>query len=82
MQSIGWVLFGTAMVLVVLHRDAAKRYLAAYERVHRGRPGAEWLVRRDPDPDVERLRLRRLLVVIPASVFVMAGVALLAYAPR
>jgi hypothetical protein len=74
-QLVGWVVLATALVFVVLHRTAAREYLAAYRAAHRGEtPGIEWLVRRDPDPAVERLRIRRLLVVIPACVLVMTGI--------
>ena len=82
MQLVGYVVFATALVLVVLHRDIAKRHLAAYEDAHGGRPGLEWLVRRDPHPDVERLRLRRLLVAVPASVAILAGILLVTSGPR
>ena len=82
MQALGWVVFGTAMLFVVLHRNAARRYLDAYRATHRGEtPGIEWLSTRDPDPAVERLRVRRLLTVIPASVLVMLGIAFIAFAP-
>src|SRR4051794_3386661 len=61
MQVLGWLVFGTAMLFVVLHRDAAKAYLTALEARdgHRD-PGPAWLVHRDPDPVIERLRRRRL----------------------
>ncbi|HEY3334781.1 MAG TPA: hypothetical protein VGK16_06030 [Candidatus Limnocylindrales bacterium] len=83
MQAIGWVVFGTAMMLVVLHRTAAKVYLNALEARdgHRD-PGASWLLHRDPDPTIERLRRRRLLLLIPAAVLTIAGVVLLGFAPR
>lgn len=82
MQLIGYVVFATALVFVVLHRNAAKAYLAAYRAAHRGAsPGLEWLTRRDPDPVVERLRVRRLLVVIPAIALVMTGIVLVASSP-
>jgi hypothetical protein len=81
-QTLGWVIFGTAMIFVVLHRNAARQYLAAYRAAHRGEtPGIEWLTHRDPDPEVERLRVRRLLAVVPASVLVMAGIVLVAIVP-
>jgi hypothetical protein len=82
-QSIGWVVFGTAMLLVVLHRGAAKAYLSALEARdgHRD-PGLSWLTHRDPDPEIERLRRRRLLLVIPAAACVLAGVIILGFAPR
>ncbi len=53
MQAIGWVVFGTAMMFVVLHRDAAKAYLTAIEARdgHRD-PGPSWLLHRDPDPTI------------------------------
>ena len=82
MQLTGYVVFATALIFVVVHRTAAKAYLAAYRDVHGGEtPGIEWLTHRDPDPGVERLRLRRLLAVIPASILVMAGIALVAFSP-
>jgi hypothetical protein len=80
-QVIGYVVIATALVFVVLHRNAAKAYLAAYRAAHRGEtPGIEWVTHRDPDPEVERLRLRRLATLIPASVLVMLGVVLVAFA--
>ena len=83
MQTLGWVVFGTAMVFVVLHRTAAKAYLDALEARdgHRD-PGASWMVRRDPDPVTERLRRRRLMTAIPASVLVLVGVVIIVFAPR
>jgi hypothetical protein len=79
-QLTGYVVFATALVLVVLQRNAAKAYLAAYRAAHGGTtPGAEWMTTRDPDPGVERLRRRRLLTVIPASVCLMAGIILMVY---
>ena len=81
-QALGWLAFGTAMILVVLHRTAARRYLDAYEAAHGSRdPGAGWIVHADPVPGVEALRRRRLLVVVPASVLVMTGIALVVFAP-
>ena len=56
MQAIGWVVFGTAMMFVVLHRD--------------------------PDPTIERLRRRRLRLVIPASLLTIGGIVLIVFAPR
>ena len=77
MQLVGYAVFATAMILVVLHRNAAKEYLAAYRAAHAGAtPGIEWLVRQDPHQHVERLRRRRILVVVPASVMVMVGILL------
>jgi hypothetical protein len=83
MQALGWIVFGTAMLFVVLHRDAAEAYLTALEARdgHRD-PGASWLVRRDPDPEIERLRRRRLRLVIPASLLTLAGIVLIVFAPR
>jgi len=82
-QALGWIAFGTAMILVVLHRTAARRYLDAYEAAHGSRnPGAGWLVRGDPVPAVEALRRRRLLVVVPASLLTMVAIILVAYGPR
>jgi hypothetical protein len=82
-QAIGWLVFGTAMLLVVLHRDAARAYLGAFEARYGTRePGASWLVRRDADPGVERLRRRRLMFAVPASVLTMTGIVLLVMAPR
>jgi len=76
-QLVGYAAFATAMVLVVLHRNVAREYLTAYRAAHAGAtPGIEWLVRQDPHRDVERLRRRRVLVVVPASVMVMAGILL------
>ena len=71
------------MMFVVLHRDAAKAYLTALERRdgHRD-PGVSWLVRRDPDPVIERLRRRRLLLVVPASVLTLVGIVFIVFAPR
>jgi len=81
-QLVGYVVFATALIFVVLHRTAAKAYLAAYRAAHGGTtPGIEWLTRRDPDPEVERLRVRRLLAVIPASVLVMLGIVMVAFSP-
>jgi len=81
-QLVGYVVFATALVFVVLHRNAAKSYLAEYRSAHHGAtPGIEWLTQRDPDPEVERLRVRRLVAVIPAIVLVMAGIVLVAFAP-
>ena len=83
MQLVGWVVFSTAMLFVVLHRDAARAYLRAYRAAHRNLdPGASWLVHRDPDPEVERLRRKRLLLVVPASACVLVGIFLIVYAPR
>ena len=71
---------GTAMILVVLHRTAAKRDLDAYEAVHGSRdPGAGWIVRADPVAAVEALRRRRLLLVVPASILVMTGIVLIVF---
>jgi hypothetical protein len=82
-QLVGYVVFATALVFVVLHRNAAKAYLAAYRTAHGGAtPGIEWLTHRDTDPTVERLRFRRLIVLIPASVLVITGVVLVGFAPR
>jgi hypothetical protein len=81
-QLAGWVVLATALVFVVLHRNAAREYLAAYRAAHRGEtPGIEWLTTRDADPGVERLRLRRLAMVIPASVLVMLGIWLAVFVP-
>ena len=80
-QALGWLAFGTAMIFVVLHRTAARRYLDAYEAAHGSRdPGPGWMVHADPVPGVEALRRRRLLVVVPASVLVMTGIALVVFA--
>lgn len=80
MQALGWLAFGTAFVLVVLHRRAAKRYLDAYEGAHGSRdPGATWVIHRDPIPDVEDLRLRRLLLFLPASALIVLAVLLLVF---
>jgi hypothetical protein len=79
-QALGWIAFGTAMIFVALHRTAARRYLDAYEAEHGSRsPGAGWMVHADPVPGVEALRRRRLLVVVPASILVMAGIALVVF---
>ena len=80
MQALGWIAFGTAFVLVVLHRRAAKRYLDAYEAAHGSRePGASWVIHRDPVPAVEDLRLRRLLLFLPAAALIILAVLLLAF---
>ena len=80
MQTIGWMAFVAAMVLVVKHRDAAKAYLGALEARYGHRdPGAGWLIHADPDPHVERLRRRRLLMVVPACVLLMTGIVLIVY---
>jgi hypothetical protein len=76
-QALGWLAFGTAMILVVLHRTAARNYLDAYEEAHGSRdPGAGWMVHTDPVPSVEALRRRRLMIVVPASVLVITGIIL------
>ena len=50
---------GTAMILVLLHHTAAKRYLDAYEEAHGSRdPGAGWVLHADPVAAVEALRRR------------------------
>jgi len=73
---------GTAMILVALHRTAARRYLDAYESAHGSRdPGAGWIVRADPVAAVEALRRRRLLLVVPAGILVMTGIVLIMYVP-
>ena len=78
MQALGWLAIGTAMILVVLHRTAARRYLDAYEAAHGSRdPGPGWMVHADPVPGVEALRRRRLVVVAPASILVLTGLVLL-----
>lgn len=83
MQAIGWVVFGTAMMFVVLHRDAAKAYLTAFEARYGTRdPGPGWLLRADADPVVERLRRRRLMYVVPAIVLVLAGIWLIVFVPK
>ena len=83
MQAVGWVVFVAATVLVLLHRDASKAYLAALEARYGHRdPGARWLIHADPDPVVERLRRRRLLLVLPASVLLMTGIVLLVFVAR
>ena len=80
MQALGWLAFGTAMIFVVLHRTAARRYLDAYEAAHGSRdPGARWIVHPDPVPGVEALRRRRLLFVVPASILVMTGIVLVVF---
>ena len=77
-QALGWVALVTAMILVMVHRTAARNYLDAYEAAHGSRdPGAGWMVRADPVPGVEALRRKRLLVVVPASILVMTGLTLL-----
>jgi hypothetical protein len=79
-QALGWLAFGTAMILVVLHRTAARRYLDAYEAAHGTRdPGAGWVIHADPVPLVEALRRRRLLLVLPASILVMTGIILVVF---
>jgi hypothetical protein len=79
-QALGWIAMGTAMILVVLHRTAARRYLDAYEAAHGSRdPGAGWLVTADPVPQVEALRRRRLVLVVPASILVMTGIVLIVF---
>jgi hypothetical protein len=66
------------MILVALHRTAAKRYLDAYEAVHGSRdPGAGWVLHADPVPAVEALRRRRLVLVVPASILVLTGIVLI-----
>ena len=80
MQALGWLALGTAFVLVVLHRRAAKRHLDAYEAAHGSRePGASWIVRRDPVPGVEDLRRRRLLLFLPASVLLILAIVLVVF---
>ena len=80
MQSLGWLAFGTAFVLIVLHRRAAKRYLDAYEATHGSRePGAWWIVRQDPHPAVEALRRRRLLLFLPASLLLLLAIVLVLF---
>ena len=75
---VGYGLFAIALVLVMLHRNAARSYLDAYRGAHDGTtPGLEWLTTHDADPDVERLRVRRLLALVSASVLLMAGIALM-----
>jgi hypothetical protein len=83
MQALGWIVFGTAMLFVVLHRDAAKAYLTALEARdgHRD-PGPAWLLHADPDPTIERLRRRRLRLVVPASALTLVGIVLIVFAPR
>ena len=77
-QALGWVALVTAMILVMVHRTAARNYLDAYEAAHGSRdPGAGWMVHADPVPGVEALRRKRLLVVVPASILVMTGLTLL-----
>jgi hypothetical protein len=79
-QELGWLALGTAFVLVVLHRRAAKRYLDAYEAAHGSRePGGSWLIRRDPVAGVEGLRLRRVLLFLPASVLLLLAIVLLVF---
>ena len=80
MQALGWIAFGTAMIFVMLHRTAARRYLDAYEAAHGSRdPGAGWVVNADPVPGVEALRRRRLLLVVPATILVMTGIVLVVF---
>jgi hypothetical protein len=79
-ETLGWLAFGTAMILVVLHRTAARRYLDAYQAAHGSRdPGTGWVIHADPVPLVEDLRRRRLLLVLPASLLVMTGIVLVVF---
>ncbi|HEX5828926.1 MAG TPA: hypothetical protein VFY23_15485 [Candidatus Limnocylindrales bacterium] len=80
MEMIGWMAFVAAGVLIVKHKEAAKAYLGALEARYGHRdPGPGWLIHPDPDPDVERLRRRRLYMVVPASVLLMTGIVLVVY---
>jgi hypothetical protein len=75
---VGYGVFAVALVLVMLHRNAARSYLDAYRAAHHGTtPGLEWLTTHDPDPEVEHLRVRRLLALVGASVLLMVGIALM-----
>jgi hypothetical protein len=79
-QALGWLAMGTAFVLVVLHRRAAKAYLNAYEAAHGSRdPGGSWLIHRDPLPAVEDLRRRRVVLFVPASVLLLVAIVLIVF---
>ena len=80
MQALGWLAFGLAFVLVVLHRRAARRYLDAFEAAHGSRdPGAGWVVHADPVPEVEALRRRRALLFVPAGILLIAAIVLVVF---
>ena len=55
-----------AIVLIVVHRWAANRWLNEYTGRYRRLPTTDWWRTVDRDPSVERWRRRRLAALVPA----------------
>jgi hypothetical protein len=69
-MSLGLPLMFIAVVLLFAARNPTNRYLDAFAIAYKRLPkGREWLVRRDPNPDIERLR--RIAVAIRVSAFLL-----------
>jgi hypothetical protein len=54
-----------AVVLILVHRWAANRWLGAYTARYGRLPKGDWFRTVDPDPAIERLRRWRIAVLIP-----------------
>ena len=66
-----------AVVLIVVHRWVANRWLEAHTRRYRRLPGTDWWRTPDPDPTVERWRRLRLAALVPTVAAFATAVTLL-----
>jgi hypothetical protein len=74
----GYAVFVAALLVVLVHRSAARAHIDAYRDAHGTvAPAIGWLGRRDADPTVERLRIRRLLALAVATILLVIAIVLL-----
>jgi hypothetical protein len=75
-MAIGLVIMGIAVFLLFAARTPTDRYLDAFAIAYKRLPkGREWLVRRDQDPEIERLRRNAVALRVGAFlVFLVGGI--------
>jgi hypothetical protein len=65
------------LATLVAYMYVSRRHLLVYVEQHRSLPERNWILRRDPDPLVERWRRRRLLVTAVLLVLIALQVVTL-----
>ena len=75
--ALAQVFVAAAIVLIVVHRWVSNRWLAEHHRRYRRLPGTDWWRQRDADPNVERWRRLRLVVLVPTVAAFATAVTLL-----
>ena len=76
-MPVGVLVMAFSVVLIVIAAIPGRRYLNAYAAQHRAAPRfLDWLIQRDPDPEVERLRRKYIAARGSAYLVFLAGLVL------